>query len=179
MPIPSFIGPFECLENDTFAKLRPLLQGNHIVDWPFQFSDVENKRGIKCKLKELNRVFSVIYVMPLVEPDLESKKHMRVIDLDFIFNSQQTLKCLAEEVKIQDLTPFDDFDQSLPPLVGSRVSGERFIKASILNNNFISFKFISKGLQFVLIFTADMFTMMIKNTRYVDIKIATIQILVI
>jgi hypothetical protein len=41
---------------------------------------------------------------------------MHVVDLDFVFDSQQTLKCIEMEAKIQDLTPLDDFDQPLPPL---------------------------------------------------------------
>jgi len=41
---------------------------------------------------------------------------MHVVDLDFVFDSQQTLKCIEEEAKIQDLTPLYDFDQPLPPL---------------------------------------------------------------
>ena len=81
---PNFIGPFECIKA-IHAKLRPLLEGNHIVNWPFQVFDIESRRKIKCKLKGFNRVSSDVYVMPLVEPNLESTKRMCVVDLNFIF----------------------------------------------------------------------------------------------
>ena len=44
---------------------------------------------------------------------------MHVVDLDFVFDSQQTLACIVEEAKIQNLTPLDDYDQPLPPLDSS------------------------------------------------------------
>jgi hypothetical protein len=67
-------------------------------------------------LRGSKKVFSDVYVLPLANPNLESKNHMHVVDLDFVFDSQQTLKCIEEEAKIQDLTPLYDFDQPLPPL---------------------------------------------------------------
>ena len=33
--------------------------------------------------------------MPLVDPNLESRKHMRVVDLDFVYDFQQTIECIA------------------------------------------------------------------------------------
>ena len=65
-----------------------------------------------------------MYCYALVVPNLGSRKRVHVIDLDFDSNSQQTLKCIAEEVEIKDLTPLDDIGQPLPPHVSSRVNGE-------------------------------------------------------
>ena len=76
---------------------------------------------INCKLEGLNRC--TCYA--LVVPNLESRKCISVVDLDFDYDSQQTLKCTAKEVEIQDLPPpLDNYDQTLPPHDGSRVSGE-------------------------------------------------------
>lgn len=47
-----------------------------------------------------------------------------VVDPDFVFDSQWTLEWLAQEVAIQDVTPFDNSNQPLPPHIGSRVSDE-------------------------------------------------------
>ena len=80
---PTLIGPCERIEGNTYAKLIPLLDDIHIVDWPFQFFDVESTCKIKCKLEGLNKVSLNLYVMPLSKVNLESKKHMCVIDLDF------------------------------------------------------------------------------------------------
>jgi hypothetical protein len=56
--IPQVIGPCECVEGDTHAKHIPLLEGIHIVHWPFQFFDVESKCRIDYKLEGLNRYSS-------------------------------------------------------------------------------------------------------------------------
>ena len=46
-----------------------------------------------------------VFVLSLTEPNLDSRRHMHVVDLDFVYDSQQTLKCLVKEHEIQDLTP--------------------------------------------------------------------------
>ena len=51
------VGPCKCVEVDTYAKLRPLLEGIRIVDWLFQFFDIESGCKINCKLEGLNIVF--------------------------------------------------------------------------------------------------------------------------
>ena len=53
----------------------------------------------------LNRVPLDVYVLSLAKPNLESKMHMHVVDLDFVHDSQQTLERLAKEVETQGLTP--------------------------------------------------------------------------
>ena len=70
---PTLIGPCKCIEGDMYAKLRPPLDDIHIVDWAIQFFDVGNKCNINCKLEGLDRVSSDVCVLPLVEPNLESR----------------------------------------------------------------------------------------------------------
>ena len=88
---PKLNGVCECVEGDTYANLIPLLDNIHIVDWPFQFFGINSRCMINCKLKELNKVFLVVYVMLLVDTNLESKKQVYVVDPTFVFDSQQTL----------------------------------------------------------------------------------------
>ena len=57
---PKFIRSCECVEGDTYAKLKALLEDIHIVDWPFLIFDIEG-----------SRVFVDVYVMPLGDPNLE------------------------------------------------------------------------------------------------------------
>ena len=92
------------IKGDTYAKLVPLLESIFVVNWPYQFFDIESRCIINYKLEGLNMVFSNVYIMPLVDPNLESRKNMCVVDLDFVSNSQQTLECIAKEAKIQYLT---------------------------------------------------------------------------
>ena len=81
------IGPCECAEGDTYAKCKPLLEGIYIVDCPFQFFDVKRRCMINCKLEGFNRVSLDVYVLSLAKPDLESKKRMHVVELDFVYDS--------------------------------------------------------------------------------------------
>ena len=39
----NFIGSCKCYEGDTYEKLIPLLEGIHVVDWLFQFFDIESR----------------------------------------------------------------------------------------------------------------------------------------
>ena len=99
---PKLIRPCECDEGNTFVKLVPLLEGCSscrlalLILW-----SLINKCMINCKLEGLNRC--TCYA--LVVPNLESRKCISVVDLDFDYDSQQTLKCTAKEVEIQDLPP--------------------------------------------------------------------------
>ena len=100
------IGSCKCVEGNTLAKLKPLLEDIHIVGWTF---DLESRCKIVCKLEGFNRVFPDVYVVPQANPNLQTRKHMCVVDLDSNNVSQPTLECIVEEVEIQELTPLDDF----------------------------------------------------------------------
>ena len=79
---------------------------------------------IYYKLEVFNKISLDVYVLPLAKLNLESGKCMRVVDLNFVFDSQRTLHYLVEEVEIQNLTLLDDSNQLLSPPLGSRVSDE-------------------------------------------------------
>ena len=49
-----------------------------------------------------------LYLVYQVDPNLEHRMHMHVVYLNFVFDSQQTLECIAEEVEIQELTLLND-----------------------------------------------------------------------
>ena len=98
---PKLIGSCECDEGDTNAKLKLLLEGIYIVDWPFQSFDIESRCKINYKLEGFNRVFFPdIYVLPLLDPNLEFRKRMGMVDLDFVHNSQLSLECIAKDTEI-------------------------------------------------------------------------------
>ena len=77
---------------------------------------------------------------------------MHVVDLDFVYDSQQILERLLEEPKIQDLytPPFDDTYQPLPPPFGSRVSGESSdhaafdLKSTLVSGEFMATYLLAK-----------------------------------
>ena len=54
---PKLIGFCKYVEVNTYAKLMPLPEGIHIVDWPFQFFYIESRCMINYKFEELNTYF--------------------------------------------------------------------------------------------------------------------------
>lgn len=54
---PKLIGFNECVEGDTYAKAIPLLEGIHIVDWPFQFFNIKSRCWIDSELEGFNIFF--------------------------------------------------------------------------------------------------------------------------
>lgn len=102
---------------------------------------------IYCKLREFNKNYGDVYVVPLVDPNLESRILKHLVDLDFFSISKQTLKCIAEEAEILHPTPLDGFDKWLPPHANSRVSGESTDHvASSLKSTFVNAKVIARHL---------------------------------
>ena len=72
---------------------------------------------------------------------------MRVVDLDVVVDSQQTLECISKDVEMQDLTHLDDFDHPLPPPIGSRVSDESTNHVAFnLNSTLVGAKVLAKYL---------------------------------
>ena len=45
------IGHSKCVEGYTYAKYRQLLEGIHIVDWPFQIFDIESRCMINLQAR--------------------------------------------------------------------------------------------------------------------------------
>ena len=44
-----------------------------------------------------------VYVPLLVDPSLESRKHMHVVSLYFVYDFQLILECIAKEIKSKNL----------------------------------------------------------------------------
>lgn len=54
-------------------KYNPLFECVHILDWPFQFVDIESICMIKCKLERVNKALSYVYVLSLLIPTFNFK----------------------------------------------------------------------------------------------------------
>lgn len=51
-------------------------------------------------LKGSIQFYSNVYALPLADPNIEPIKCMRVVDLDFVSDSQQTIVCIIWEAEI-------------------------------------------------------------------------------
>jgi len=53
----------------TLEALRMMLETNEILEWPFEFRDVEDKQRIRKKLKHLNDIYVVVHAIWLGKVD--------------------------------------------------------------------------------------------------------------
>ena len=65
---------------ETLASFRLLLETEEVLDWEFNFWDVEDKRRMKKKVERLNDVSANVYVIPTISTDSDSFKQRRVED---------------------------------------------------------------------------------------------------
>ena len=77
---PEVFDKVKALGEETLASLRVRLESEEVLDWPFDFWDVEDGRRIRRKVERLNEVAEDVYVIPSVEHDSRSGKRRRVED---------------------------------------------------------------------------------------------------
>jgi hypothetical protein len=81
---PQEVGKIDLVEGDTYDGLCVRLKENEVVEWPFQFWDVEDSCRIKVKLEQLNKIPPIVYVIPMHGLDEQLPKRRRVGDGSFV-----------------------------------------------------------------------------------------------
>lgn len=85
---PEYVGPINYVELDwTYANLRDYLQNNSVLDWQFQFWDIEESSRIRVKLERLNTIPSKVYVIQDSVVGERLVKCPRVGDASVVFDS--------------------------------------------------------------------------------------------
>ena len=65
---------------ETLANFRLRLEREEVLDWKFDFWDVEDQRRMRKKVERLNDVCANVYVIPTVSTDSDSFKRRRLED---------------------------------------------------------------------------------------------------
>ena len=113
-----YFGKVKVGDGLSYASLRERLEAAKVLDWPFEFWDVEDSCRIRVKIEALNDILEEVHVIPVGDGNPVPAKRRR----------------LESETRVED-EPVGDSDcglgdpesliePSAEPLGSSRVSGE-------------------------------------------------------
>jgi hypothetical protein len=71
-------GPIIVYEDQSYVGLRCLLEEAEIVEWPFQFWDVEANCTIKTKLEKFKKIGLKVFVIPTAKDPSNGAKRQKV-----------------------------------------------------------------------------------------------------
>ena len=78
---PDYLGKLDMGGASTLEALRLLLESNDVLDWAFDFWDVEDRRRVRRKLERLNGFSREVHVIRSTNnTDGEGSKHRRLED---------------------------------------------------------------------------------------------------
>jgi hypothetical protein len=105
---PNFIGWVDAVDAERYVSFCLRLEEFGVVDWPFNFWNVEAKYRMKGKLEGMTTVDPKVYVIPCLSEDGAARKRQCIGDVSVIFDSLDPLMGSNIEVlEFVDL-PFDD-----------------------------------------------------------------------
>ena len=115
----------------TLASFREQLETEDVLDWDFNFWDVEDNRRIRKKVEHFNNVCKDVYVIFILDVDTDPTKRRRL---------QSGLHAKEVDVPIADGREFPVQDESgrlesIDPIGSSRISGLSGATAVESNNN--------------------------------------------
>jgi len=73
-----FFGKLKVGDGKSFASLRERLETANILDWPFEFWDVEDACWILKRIEALNDIQEDMYVIPLDSANPQTIKRRRL-----------------------------------------------------------------------------------------------------
>ena len=117
---PEYFGKVDIGGALTLEALQKILENNEILDWPFEFWDVDDKRRIRKKLEWLTTICLEVHAIHFEEGDADSNKHRRLPNGSFL---PINMECdpITEDIGQVEVASLDPIEQ----VVGSsRVSGD-------------------------------------------------------
>ena len=114
---PKYIGPVKGLEEDCFWNLRVRLEAASIVEWPFDFWNIEEHSRIKKRAETVSLIALSVYVIPKLDSDTLISKRCPT--------DPGTEEDNMPDCAVHDLEVHDDGDEGTglqPPSCASRIS---------------------------------------------------------
>ncbi len=62
---PEYFGKVKVGDGQSYASLRERLEAANVLDWPFEFWDVEDNCRIRWNFKALNDILEEVHVIPV------------------------------------------------------------------------------------------------------------------
>ena len=128
---PEYLGKVDVSGATTLEALRFTFESNDILEWAFDFWDVEDKRRIRKKLERLNGFTKLVHVIWLEEGKSDSTKRQRLADGSFTVTTVDAIPVVEEPEFIE--VEVEKEDPTVLGVDSSRVSGD--IEFARVNNN--------------------------------------------
>ena len=128
---PEYFGKVDVRGATTLEALRLTFESNDILEWAFDFWDVEDKRRIRKKLERLNGFTKLVHVIRLEEGKSDSTKRQRLANGSFTVTTMDAILVVEELESIE--VEVEEEDPTGPAVGSSRVSGD--IEFAEVNNN--------------------------------------------
>ena len=83
---PNYFEKVDIASTSTLEALRFILESNDILEWLFDFWDVEDKHRIRKKLEQVNGFCKDVHVIQIAEGKKDASKRRQLLDGAFIVN---------------------------------------------------------------------------------------------
>ena len=116
-----YLGKLDVGGASTLEALRLSLESNDVLDWAFDFWDVEDRRRVRRKLERLNGFSREVHVIRSANnTDSEGSKHRRLEDRMLHVSITEHALPVEDEAQFVEV---EEEDYDVPPVASSRVSG--------------------------------------------------------
>lgn len=78
-----FIGKIKATKEEPYSDLRPRLGKTYVVEWPFDFWDVEDGLRIRKQLEPLYEIGDIVHVIRVAPNAVDMSKRRRMGDDDY------------------------------------------------------------------------------------------------
>ena len=116
-----YLGKLDVEGASTLEALRLYFESNDMLEWAFNFWDVEDRRRMKKKLEWLNGFWREVHVIRAAdETNTDGNKWRCLLDGSF------TLTTIEHAIPLEEVVQFVEVkgkDPAAPPIGSSRVSG--------------------------------------------------------
>ena len=120
---PEYFGKVDVGGAATLEALRLALESNDVLEWPFEFWDLKDKRRIRKRLERLNGFMREVHVIQSGKEDPDASKRRRLADGSFTVSTAE----VAVAAPVHEVPEFPEVEveeeDPTVPAIGSRVSG--------------------------------------------------------
>lgn len=119
---PEYQSPLKEKSDDTFATFRVLLEGEGLVDYPFDFWIQGDKRRMLPRFEKFNTVGEEVIVIPRIDGQLDSRKRRRAGEMGRSIVSDSEV--FPAPLALENEATFNDDEDLTQPADSARVGDD-------------------------------------------------------
>lgn len=123
---PELFGPLHVGDVESFAQLRGTLEAEQVLEFSFDFWDVEDCCRINARLERLNKIQGDVYVIQSAAENGGNVKRRKLGDGSYVVDSEdvgQTVQIEEEATPVFEYINDDGVSEAIDRNASSRVSG--------------------------------------------------------